>query len=103
MSAPARNGGLLSAKQTHHRRYRVIQPAKNPKETPVAALHLAEDMMALSLVIQLLRSIEPGSVTASDTQAQRDFGRDMMQATVLLIQTWHRYAKLKMRKEFLQP
>jgi len=84
-------------------RYRVIQPAKNRNETPVEALHLAEDVLVLELVIQLLKRIDTSNITASDTQEQRDFGRHMLQSQLALIYSWQRHAKLKMRKEFLQP
>ena len=88
-------------------RFRVISPAPAAKNcrnvTPVEALHIAENLQALELAIQQLRSVDPINISASDTQAQRDFGRDMMQATVLLIQSWQRYAKMKLRKEYLQP
>jgi hypothetical protein len=69
--------------------------------TPVEALHIAEDLMALELAMQLLRSIDTNNISDSDTQTQRDFARDMMQSTLLLIESWRRFAERKLRKDYL--
>jgi hypothetical protein len=83
-------------------RYRVIQPARNRNETPVEALRLAEDIAALELAIRLLRSVDSANITDSDQQSQRDRGRDVMRTTVVLLQSWLRYARLKLRTEYLK-
>jgi hypothetical protein len=86
-------------------RFQVISPAPAAKNccnvTPVEALHIAEDLRALELAIQQLRSVDPINISASDTQAQRDFAHDMQRSTLLLIETWRRYATRRLRKDFL--
>jgi hypothetical protein len=57
----------------------------------------------LRLVESILKSIDPVNITTSDTQAQRDFGREMHRSAIMLVQLWHRYAKRKLATRYLAP
>ena len=70
---------------------------------PVAALHLAEDMAALSLIEQLLKSIDVESVTETNSIEERERNVDQIRSTLSLVRLWRRYAQIKMRREFLAP
>jgi hypothetical protein len=82
---------------------RILKPARNQKETPVEALHLAEDLAGLDLAIRLIESVDPMNIGDSDTQQQRDFNRDMKRSTLALIHAWKHYATLSMRRKYLTP
>jgi hypothetical protein len=82
---------------------RILKPARNQKETPVEALHLAEDVAGLDLAVKLIESIDEMNIGDSNTQQQRDFNRDMKRSTVALIRTWKHYATLSMRRKYLTP
>ena len=87
----------------HNALTRAVQRfARNVRyRTPVAALRLAEDTSALELAIRLLGSLDTTNITASDSQLQRDFGCLMRDSTLTLLRTWLRYARTKMRKDYL--
>ena len=71
------------------------------KRTPVAALVLAEDMRAIEQATRLLESVDHFSISATNTQRQRDFAYDMLRSQITLLKTWQRYAQRKLRKEYL--
>jgi hypothetical protein len=72
-------------------------------EMPVAALHLAEDMAALTLIEQLLKSVDVESVTEINSVEERERNTDQIRSTLGLVRTWRRYAQIKMRRDFLAP
>ena len=82
---------------------RILKPGRNQKETPVEALHLAEDVAGLDLAIKLIESIDEMNISDSDTQQQREYCRDMKRSTLALICLWKHYATLKMRRKYLTP
>jgi hypothetical protein len=79
------------------------KPARKQMETPVEALHLAEDLAGLDLAIKLIESVDEINIGSSITQTQRDFNRDMKRSTLALLHTWKRYASSSMRQKYLMP
>jgi hypothetical protein len=82
---------------------RILRPARNQKETPIEALHLAEDLAGLDLAIKLIESVDEMNISDSDTQEQREYNRGMKRSTLALLCLWKRYATLKMRRKYLTP
>jgi hypothetical protein len=93
------------------RKYRILskrenwgkpgKPERRPTgkpEIPVEAVHLTEDIFALELAITMLRSIDVANITKD-----REFGDVIMRATVTQLRACHRYAQLKMRRDYLAP
>jgi len=65
----------------------------------IDSVHLAEDILALGLAMNMLQSVDCWNITHSQKESDREFADDMMRSTLALIRTWHRYAQLKMRKK----
>jgi hypothetical protein len=82
---------------------RILRSARNQKETPIEALHLAEDIAALDLARKLIESVDTANIGNNETPSARDFSRDMKKSTVALIRTWQHHATLTMRKKYLNP
>jgi hypothetical protein len=74
---------------------RIPKPERESSET---ALRLTEDIMCLEMAKNLLQKIDTWNITASDTQAERDFGRDMLCSQITLVKLWQRYARSKLKK-----
>jgi hypothetical protein len=72
-------------------------------EMPVAALHLAEDMVALALIEQLIKSLDADSLTEVTSIEQRERAIEQIKSTLGLVRLWRRFAQIKMRHEFLTP
>jgi hypothetical protein len=95
---------------TYHKRWRLIKKVTPPKAkallgiygVPVEAASLAEDIARLEVILHLLGKIDSANITATRTQADRDYGQDMLKSQIALVESWHRSARLKLR-EFLAP
>ena len=88
-------------------KYRIVGhgPPKQSRrgDVPVEAVELVADIERLERVIDLLKRVDDWNITASATDKDREFARDMRESTVALVRSWHRYARLKLRKEYLAP
>ena len=71
-------------------------------KTPVAALQLSEDLTRIREALRALESVDSWNITGSDPQAQREFGYDMLASQITLLKTWERYARTKLRREYLR-
>jgi hypothetical protein len=69
---------------------------------PVEAASLAEDIARLEEVLHLLGKIDTANISANRTQADRDYGQDMLKSQIALVESWHKSARLKLR-EYLAP
>ena len=78
------------------------QPAKPPQpikaEISTEAMFLVEDIRSLEMAGDLLKKVDPANVTQD-----REFGYAILQAVTAQVELCRRYAKLKLRREFLAP
>lgn len=82
-------------------KFRVIRPAPKPEiryALPIEALHLCEDITRLEMMIELLKTLDESNITKDRERGELD-----LRSTLVLLRAWHRYAKYKMRREFLAP
>jgi hypothetical protein len=91
-------------------KYKLISRARQTRKTtdlgkydvPVEVVGLVEDMARIEHIIALLRLIDVQSITASDTQEQRDYGDLMLKSQRTLARSWQRYARRRLQK-YLAP
>ena len=80
----------------------IVYRRKVIHRTPMAALQLSEDLTRIRDALRALESVDSWNITLSETQAQRDFGYDMLRSQIVLLKTWERYARGKLKREYLR-
>jgi hypothetical protein len=67
------------------------------------ALDLSDDILRLEQIKKLLWQINPLHITTADTKAHRRSGEVQLRTTTAVIMQWERYAKQRLRKDYLAP
>ena len=70
-------------------------------DIPTEALELALDIERIESALATLRKINETSISAVETAENREFCRRWKSVTVRAVESWRRYAELKLRGEFL--
>jgi hypothetical protein len=92
-------------------KYRVLKHVERKKrrpvggrpEVPICAIQLGEDVAKLERIAKDLETIDPWNIGDSRIQSQAQFCENMLRSTIVLVRTWHRYAKRKLQTEYLAP
>jgi hypothetical protein len=70
--------------------------------TSLDAARLIEDVQTLALILDLLQSVDADSLTEIESIKDYEFAYQMHRSTVALVKSWHRIAKLKLRRQYLR-